>query len=300
MSDESQNLPAVVPAPLAMLPDAEVPSAVCWAIAEIAAEGYTPVRGRYWAGRSKIVTRVGDEYGVTPEEAERLVDLAVQDLCTPRRDDEKMVRVRLLESRLMSYRALVLGYLNSGNKNREMVHEWVPVLDKNRAPVLEQLKNRPDGEMGVVVVKSPKREHVTTGLDIMALRWLLELEELLANIHRLADDASSQDKMAQILETLEKTSKFQDAETGEEVTHTLTVAQQTKLRQMKDLGPSGREVLERALRAAKRKKVHSRDVTGGSVNGEEIQQAGGGDHRANPGGGVSSDVLRSGDGEAAD
>jgi hypothetical protein len=229
--------PAQVPA----VHDAETADRIQWIVEQIADAGLVvgPL-GVPFAGRAKLAEETAIYFEVSRAEAERMIDLAHADLVGQAEGMPAHVERRLLQARLQIVRRHLLKSM--GRPRRQIVNKIV-------------VEETEDGEEEVKRV--PVEETVKDGLDVNAVRLLIDIEGMIAKLNHLDEPQANGSLVAEIFERLER-----DSEGKETTTSITSISQRVKSMDIDGL-TAGRSVIENAaaqVKQQRRKKVASKPV----------------------------------------
>lgn len=259
MSDETivkatreENLPAK----FAELSD-ELTDRIQVAIDRISETNYVPTRDRPWAGRLDVLQHIQDEGGCSLAEAEKVLELAVEQLLSTTREDVAMVERRKLIHRLNGYRQIALQAVQEPKE----VEVWkFKVRTKNGQPLLDE-----KGKIQATAI--PVRRTRTKGIDTAALRLLIELEDRIYQAHRL-DSAGSESDMT--ISSFEQFDRDADGRATSNVV--VSISQKHAAKGLQQLPPRARKIVEQAIAEQMQRKQVVSVVKGEEDETEEVRE----------------------------
>jgi hypothetical protein len=235
MSDTGPQLPAVL-APKS----GEAADAVAWAVGAIAELCVLPQVGpdRAWAGRDEIIGKAMAERDMGRPAAEALVDAAAAEVWASSREaaDQRDAQRVLMVHRVRLVRQLLLAELL---KPREEVR-----YNFAEKKLYDQFGNETGTERdkngNAVMISVPFRRKVETGLNLPAVRLLLECERFMADLLQLASPAD-------LAEATEELEDEVDSSGGRRQTLRRSVTRTIGAKELRDLSPKGLAAVNEAL-----------------------------------------------------
>ena len=232
MADSNEILETVA------LIDQDVSDKVGWVVEQIASNAYDPGEpGTAWAGRIDIIAKTMQRFGLAEPEADQVVRQAQHELWKGGGEGAGQVRRRLMLSRLNTIRAIVLEQM----KEPRGMMVWQFIRERENGRIRRDASGHP------TMLKIPKREVIHKGVDVQAIRLLLDIERTIAELMDMNSGENGEEMLSRIFAKIE-----QDADGNETRTTTVSVEQ------VKKASPAAQAVLRKALeQQGKRTKVKS-------------------------------------------
>jgi len=217
---------------------------VAWVVEEIADRCYSPGSPEHpWTGRLAVVAAAMEEFACDEVEADRAVSLAVTELWSRGQESSAHVQRRLMRARLVTIREMIVAGLKKPRVTRTFFWKDTKRKDAQGKSILKRL---------------PKREVINEGMDVNAVRLLIEVERAMAGLEDL-DGASGNDELiAQIFDKIDE-----DADGRQTKSTGVSISQRIRRTDLAKLSPAAQAVIAKAVdqEQGRRRAVTSTDVT---------------------------------------